>query len=696
MFANGNPFRNIHSRPKVAIACILAFGLMLGTLVPVLNIPLFPSGMFQTAAADHKDGHGDKKEKFDIMEATIEDTQNAIKTRKVTATELVTMYLERIKAYDGQCVEYPDGFLGTTLTTMQHAGQLNAYLTINLRPDAREEWGFDDRKARSMTDLEDDDPDMPDALEVAAALDEEFARTGKLVGPLHGIVIAIKDQQDTFDMRTTSGADAFYANDRPPKDATTVAKLREAGAILIGKANAGDYAAGDRSSWGGQVCNPYDTERTPSSSSAGSGAIPAANLAVCATAEDTGGSIRGPATVNNLVGLRPTVGLISIDGLYFAGLTRDTNSGICRTVMDTAIVTDVMKGYDPGDYRTAESVGRLPEDPFASFADEEELDGIRIGVVTDVMEEKSLADREILGLMNEAIEDLDDLGAEMVEINLRDAVAQHLPYLEPTFLVKKFPGAFPTPPPEQIDHMVSMFFDPSLVPAEVDIFDTFSAAGGNDERKYVMNQYLRERGDATIQSVQDIIDNSNSFRPEQVQGFNTPTTMNNDERILRRATLQQLLFIVMAENNLDAIFYADSRHQPVPLINDFPTPAGMGRPSLNTLSPQSGFPAMAVPAGFIDEVFDWEPNPDNPSEIILIGPKESHLPVAFQILSRPFDEAILFQIAGAYEAATQHREPPAEFGPLDEDGNPVSAALEPEVTAKKPKVKDRELEQNQE
>ena len=157
------------------------------------------------------------------------------------------------------------------MTTIPHAGQINALSTLNLRPAARERWGFDARKARSMTDRADGAADMPDALETAAAQDRAFARTGRLVGPLHGVVIAIKDQYDTKDMRTTSGADAQYANDRPPDDATFVARLRDAGAIILAKANLAEYAVdGARSSFGGTFCNPYDTEREPGMSSAGS------------------------------------------------------------------------------------------------------------------------------------------------------------------------------------------------------------------------------------------------------------------------------------------------------------------------------------------------------------------------------------------------------------------------------------------
>jgi len=161
-------------------------------------------------------------------------------------------------------VNQPQGILGP-ISTIPHAGKLNALITLNLRPQTREAWGFDARKARSITDATDDGSDMPDALEIAARMDAKFARTRKLAGPLHGVVMAIKDQYDTVDIRTTAGADAFWANDRPPDDATFVKRLRNAGAIILAKANMGEYAAGGttgtRSSFGGKMCNAYDTER---------------------------------------------------------------------------------------------------------------------------------------------------------------------------------------------------------------------------------------------------------------------------------------------------------------------------------------------------------------------------------------------------------------------------------------------------
>ena len=137
---------------------------------------------------------------FHLQEASIADIQRAIMAEKITSTSLVELYLKRIKTYNNTCVSEPIGILGT-ITTIPHARQVNALSTLNLRPPARKTWGFDERKARSMTDMDDNNPNMPDALEVAAAQDRQFNQTERLVGPLHGVVMAIKDQ---YGMRTTA------------------------------------------------------------------------------------------------------------------------------------------------------------------------------------------------------------------------------------------------------------------------------------------------------------------------------------------------------------------------------------------------------------------------------------------------------------------------------------------------------------
>jgi Asp-tRNA(Asn)/Glu-tRNA(Gln) amidotransferase A subunit family amidase len=302
---------------------------------------------------------------FQIEEATIDDIQAAIKQKKITTEGVVRAYLARIKAYNGRCVNEPNGMLGV-ITTIPNAGQINALSTLNLRPASRKALGFDDRKARSMTDVADNDPKMPDALEIAKAQDKEFTKTGKLVGPLQGVVMAIKDQYDTADMRTTSGGEAFWANDRPPHDAEHIKRLRDAGAIILAKANLAEYASGGaRSAFGGTFCNPYDTERSPNASSAGSGTSVAANFVTCAIAEETTSSIRGPAVAANTVGIAATQELVSRHGMIGAGI--NTRVGpICRTVQDAAKILDAIAGYDPKDELTVFSVGRTPAKTYAS------------------------------------------------------------------------------------------------------------------------------------------------------------------------------------------------------------------------------------------------------------------------------------------------------------------------------------------
>jgi len=654
---------------------LIAFGLMLSAINVPDDIIAYANEDDDDDDEDDDNGKNGKIndcEEFDpegvdfhLEEATIADVHEAILAGEITSLQLVCLYFDRILEYgNDQCVDYvDDDFLGD-LILREDAEETNAYQTVNLRPDARANLGFDDLKTRSTTDLEDNDENMPDALEVAAALDAEFAKTGVLSGPLHGIPIAVKDQMDTFDMRTTSAADAFYDNDRPPDDSAVAASLREAGAIIIGKAQTGEYARDSRSSFGGQTCNPYDTTRNPSGSSAGSGVVPAANLAMCAIAEDSGGSIRGPASVNNNAGLRPTYGLISTDGLFFATTTRDTLGPICRTVLDTAIVTDVLKGFDPEDPRTALSLGRIPSESFASHAEETSLDGIRIGVVKEIMVAQTQQDDETLRVLDEAIDDLEDLGAEIVEITLKDYIADHFPRLHPGFLLTNFPEIYDIGVP--IDIMLEHEFDPSLVPVDDFVvfgeFALLSPGTGDGETRYGMNFYLEQRGDKDIDTIGTIIEegNSVSYTPERLIAFNEPTTYDNTEASVRRAAIQEILLIIMAENNLDAFVY-QSRDLPVTVLGAPFLPPGTAQLVLSPLSPITGFPALIVPMGFSEEAFDFE---RENGDLVLKGPFDVQMPMGMEILGKPFDESTLFKIGSAYEAATNHRTPPADFPPL--------------------------------
>jgi amidase len=290
------------------------------------------------------------KTSFRVEEATIAGVHRAFRAKKLTATELVQFYLARIKAYNGVCVrgdvDPATGLQLGDITPMPSAGHLNAFITLNLKEDKRIQLGFPEKLKRTHTGH--NDAKYPDALDRARELDRYFRRTGKFAGPLHGIPIAIKDNYDTFDMRTTAAAAAEYAGDRPPDDATMVTKLRAAGAILLGKTNMDEYAPAGiaRSAFGGQTCNPYDTTRIPGGSSGGSAAAVAANLAMCALGTDTSGSVRFPSSCCNLVGLVATQGLVSRDGIVPLSFTRDRGGPICRTVEDAAILLEVLAGYD--------------------------------------------------------------------------------------------------------------------------------------------------------------------------------------------------------------------------------------------------------------------------------------------------------------------------------------------------------------
>src|SRR5438094_4793286 len=415
--------------------------------------------------------------RFKVDEAAIEDIQSAILRGELTSTHVVELYLNRIKAYNGTCVNQPDGALGLgPITPIKNARQLNALMTLNLRPAKRQALGFDRRKARSMTDPLDNDPAMPDALEVAARQDAYFASTGKLIGPLHGVVFSIKDQYDTFDMRTTGGMDSACASDRPPDDATFVKRLREAGAIILAKANLGEMGTpNSRSSFGGPFCNPYDTTRSPGTSSGGSGASVAANLVTCSIGEETGGSIHHPAKNNSLVGLAPTQELVSCDGMIGAAL--NTRVGpLCRTVKDAARVLEVIAGYDPKDELTAFSIGRMPAEPYRSFANERTLNGIRIGVIREHLDKKLFneADVESIDIADRAIGDLRRLGATIIDPGAGGALFQscvdkYAPIYRNRNFIEQFPNLFPVDPngkpaSDRISQLVEMFFNPSLVP----------------------------------------------------------------------------------------------------------------------------------------------------------------------------------------------------------------------------------------
>ena len=645
------------------------------------------------------------KPKFVVEETTITKIHEAILAKQLTTTELVNLYLARIKAYNGPAAT-EDG-LGP-MTPVANAKGINALITLNLRPAARKAWGFDDRKARSMTDAADADPAMPDALEVAAKLDAEFARTGKLVGPLHGVVIAIKDQYDTFDLRTTSGADALYANDRPPDDSTFVKRLREAGAIILAKANMGEYAAGYRSSFGGTEGNPYATDRQPGGSSGGSAMAVAANLVTVSIAEETGPSIRAPARSNSVVGISATQELVSRDGMINIGINTRTGP-IARTVEDAARVLTVIAGFDPKDEMTAFAVGRMPDQPYESFTKETRLDGMRIGVVREYMDKSlfSKADEQSIDLVNRAIEDLKKLGAVIVEPPAEGLFTEYIrrynPLLSNASWTKDFPELFPVdaegkPAADHVSVLVDLAMHPEKVPGKVTLRD-FANAPATGESKYGYLLYLAQRGDANIKTLEDLANKARFFSDPNI-GQNKKNTLENANRPLvydtalrmqRRFAIQQIVLAAFAELKLDAVVYPTG-NIPLGILGQPNEPTINGRGTTWNFLGQHGFPTITVPAGFTTEVWDRVRDPNAPAPApapaaagrggrggaggegegggqaatptLLVGPVPAKMPVGVDFLSRPFAEPVIIKIAAAYEKATQRREPPARFGPL--------------------------------
>jgi Asp-tRNA(Asn)/Glu-tRNA(Gln) amidotransferase A subunit family amidase len=495
----------------------------------------------------------------------------------------------------------------------------------------------------------------------------------------------VKDWYDTFDMRTTAGLDVAFANDRPPRDATFVARLRAAGGIILAKANVGSGIS--RSPFGGVSCNPYDTERSAGTSSSGSGTSVGANLVTCSIAEETGGSILHPTKNNSVVGLAPTQELVSRNGMYDAGY--NTRVGpICRTVKDAATVLDVIAGYDPKDELTVFSVGRMPSSPYQSFASERRLDGVRIGVIREYMDRSLFneADTESIDATERALDDLKTLGATIVDPGpggalLQKYIDKYAPSVLNKLFIARFPDAFPVdasgkPAADHIASLVEMYLNPALAPSGLNI-RTFGQSPSIGESRFMLELYLRERGDAAIKTVTDLEARAKPLtdpRPDAgrnargggggAESNRTSMTMDNANRWLTRFAVQQIVLQAMADMHLDAMISPTGNIPPYVLGQPLePTLNGRG-PSIWSFLGTQGFPELGVPAGFTTKVYDRVRDAGAPGGTRLTGPISARLPLSVMFFGRPFGEPTLFRIASAYEQATHHREPPPDFGPL--------------------------------
>lgn len=315
-----------------------------------------------------------KKTKFQLEEATFYSIQDALKNNTLTSYELVSLYLERIACMN------------------QVGPALHAVIEIN-----------------------------PDALHLAEAMDEERRRIGPR-STLHGIPILLKDNIDTRDAMHTSAGSLALQNSFAADDAFLVKKLREAGAIILGKTNMTEWAnfmtenmPNGYSSRGGQVRNPYGPERFDvSGSSSGSGAAVAANFAGAAIGTETSGSILCPAAANGIVGIKPTVGLISRSGIIPISSSQDTAGPMARTVTDAAILLGALTGIDTDDSATFRSASQGKED-YTPYLDASSLSNARIGVVYEYcVNELSPSQKKCF---DEAISVMKKCGAEVVRLD---------------------------------------------------------------------------------------------------------------------------------------------------------------------------------------------------------------------------------------------------------------------------------------
>lgn len=494
-------------------------------------------------------------QQFEVMETTIAEAQAAFASGKLTCRALVQTYLDRIAAYD-------------------HAGPaLNAVQNVN-----------------------------PRALAIADSLDAVW-RSRAPRGSLHCVPVLLKDQVETRDMPTTYGS-ILFKDFVPKRDATIVQRLQAAGAIILAKTTMGEFAARYVGSGSGIIRNAYDPTRNPSGSSGGSASGVAANFGLVGIGEDTGGSIRGPAAVSSLVGLRPTLPLVSRFGMMPANPTQDTMGPIARCVADAARVLDVIAGYDPNDPVTAETVGHVPAS-YRTALQPGALRGARIGVLRPARDSAVARAPEeyakVRAVMEAALASLKTLGAQVV--------------------------------------------DSFVIPTLADRRE------GNDyETEQATDAYLAQHPDAPVKTLKEILlaGKVNPWRARQMidlvgkrttdPGYLTVT--------LQRAALRTAVLKAMADARVDAIVYATYDAPPTPIAEDVltnPRPRdSYGRGDNRGLSPTIGFPAITVPAGFTSD----------------------SLPVGLEFLGRPFTEATLLGYAFAFEQATHYRRPPPNLPAL--------------------------------
>ena len=438
----------------------------------------------------------------------------------------------------------------------------------------------------------------PEAPAIAEALDKE-RKAGKLRGPLHGIPVLIKDNIDTADrMQTTAGSLALLGS-RPTRDSFVAQKLREAGAVILGKTNLSEWAnirsAHSTSGWsgrGGQTRNPYALDRNPCGSSSGSGAAVAANLCVVAVGTETDGSVVCPSSANGIVGIKPTLGLVSRAGIIPIAHSQDTAGPMARTVRDTAILLTALAGADPRDSATTASQGKTAD--YTQFLNPNGLQGARIGVARKYFGFNDGVDR----LMSEVIAAMRRAGAEIV--------------------------------------------DPADLPSHGK-FDDSEFTVLLYELKADLNAYLTARPGAPT-SLKEVIDFNEKNKEKEMPYFGQdlflkaeakgPLTSKEYTDALEanhRLSQKEGIDAVMDQFKLDAIMAPTGCPAWVTdLVNGDHAPGGS-----SNAAAVAGYPDITVPAGFI------------------FG-----LPVGISFFGRAWSEPTLFKIAYGFEQMTKARQAP--------------------------------------
>ena len=571
---------------------------------------------------------------------------------------------------------------------------------------------------------------QPDALERAAELDAQYGRNPDLAKlPMYCLTVAVKDWYDVKDMRSTGGNDVNYAMDAGPADSTIVASLRNKGAIIYAVSIAAEvtnradgpekpvksFVGGGgsiRSSWGGHVCNPYDTERSAGPSSGGSGASVNASLVGCAICETTGGSCREPANQNAVASLVTTKGLISEDRSATAQFINHRPGVLCRNLRDAARVLDAMKDTDKGYFDSRDAFTALPRAlrskvPYASYigdgteaAGKKPLAGMRIGIVREYMVKHTPGDAAISDRVDAEIKAVlrDKLGAEIVESfdpeypddpsvpNMRytfqQALAEVLPLSAPEYFAQEKYGelefAVPGYDVRSRDYLVKLSLGKAPLSPKLNMRRIQAEIDDGDRTSFMMSKYLMERGDTRIKDWAAYAANSKWRADAQAVGARNAAAVANPgfrasdgvDRVKMQTVMRMVVLKVMQENGID-LFVHPNVGVPQWKIGIDREPTVNGRagagPSITDLL---GVPEITVPAGYNRIVYDpqYELSADKKSYTLVTGKVQSMLrhpmPFSLNFWAGPGDEPLVLEAASNYEAATKHRVPPPDFGPL--------------------------------